>query len=91
MPFLLCNNLDDFLVYLIRGYTLDKQQGAVSMKKRFAAFVSTVLAAVLCACSAAPKDVLPNKAAQPTEAPTQQAQTTQTAPTEQPTPEPDSV
>ena len=61
------------------------------MKKRFAAFVSTVLAAVLCACSAAPKDVLPNKAAQPTEAPTQQAQTTQTAPTEQPTPEPDPV
>ena len=61
------------------------------MKKRFAAFVSTVLAAVLCACSAAPKDVLPNKAAQPTEAPTQQAQTTQAAPTEQPTPEPDLV
>ena len=61
------------------------------MKKRFAAFVSTVLAAVLCACSAAPKDVLPNKAAQPTEAPTQQAQTTQAAPTEQPTPEPDPV
>ena len=22
MPFLLCNNLDDFFVYLIRGYTL---------------------------------------------------------------------
>ena len=61
------------------------------MKKRFAAFVPTVLAAVLCACSAAPKDVLPNKAAQPTEAPTQQAQTTQAAPTEQPTPEPDPV
>ena len=61
------------------------------MKKRIAAFVSTVLAAVLCACSAAPKDVLPNKAAQPTEAPTQQAQTTQAAPTEQPTPEPDPV
>lgn len=61
------------------------------MKKRFAAFVSTILAAVLCACSAAPKDVLPNKAAQPTEAPTQQAQTTQAAPTEQPTPEPDPV
>ena len=61
------------------------------MKKRFAAFVSTVLAAVLCACSAAPKDVLPNKGAQPTEAPTQQAQTTQAAPTEQPTPEPDPV
>ena len=58
------------------------------MKKRFAAFVSTVLAAVLCACSAAPKDVLPNKAAQPTEAPTQQAQTTQAAPTELPAPEP---
>ena len=61
------------------------------MKKRFAAFVSTVLAAVLCACSAAPKDALPNKAAQPTEAPTQQAQTTQATPTEQPTPEPDLV
>ena len=61
------------------------------MKKRSAAFMSTVLAAVLCACSAAPKDVLPNKAAQPTEAPTQQAQTTQAAPTEQPTPEPDPV
>ena len=69
----------------------DKQQGAASMKKRFAAFVSTVLAAVLCACSAAPKDVLPDKAAQPIEAPTQQAQTTQAAPTEQPTPEPDPV
>ena len=55
------------------------------MKKKFTAFASVCLAAALCACSAAPKDTLQNTA-QPTAAPTQEAQPTQADPTPEPDP-----